>query len=77
MKEIYVKRGVLVYTIRRVLAKNVVNGFYSYELNYVNGNPVQQNGTILLYRENDLSLVPENTRGLEITAQQSNMLNRI
>ena len=77
MKEIYVKRGILIYTIRRVLARDLVNGFYSYELNYANGQPVQHLGKILRYREIDLSLVPENTRGVAITPQQSNMLNRI
>ena len=76
-KEIYVRYGVLVYTVRRVISRNRVNGHYSYELSYKNGNPVQRGGVVQRYRESDLQAVPESTRGEEMSAEESNRLNRI
>lgn len=77
MKEIYVKYGVLTYRIRSIIGRNVANTFHMYRLNYMNGRPVQQNGVILQYRESDLMAVPETRRGVELTPEQSNQLNRI
>lgn len=77
MKEIYVKYGVLTYRIRSIIGRNVANTFQMYRLNYMNGHPVQQDGAIIQYRESDLMAIPENSRGVELTPEQSNQLNRI
>lgn len=80
VKQVYIKRSVLTYRVHERFNRSVVNGFYTYNLNYLHGQAVVGvlNGPRLLYRESDLTGASlANTRQPVMTQAQSNILNRI